>query len=95
MPNDSGRPIDLPANLDSDKLAETALAILSLTLHGGSVWKALDWNLMNLLHQTGWIADPISKNKSVALTAEGERLARFLLLKHFGKVSPDRPRSRR
>jgi Domain of unknown function (DUF6429) len=87
MPNDSGRPIDLPANLDSDKLAETALAILSLTLHGGSVWKALDWNLMNLLHQKGWIADPISKNKSVALTEEGGRLARSLLLKHFGRFN--------
>lgn len=34
---------------DSDKLAEAALALLSLTLHDdGRVWKALDWDLMDL-----------------------------------------------
>jgi hypothetical protein len=32
------------ADIDTDKLAEAALAILSLTLHdGGRVWKGLDW----------------------------------------------------
>lgn len=85
MTNDSERPTCLPERLDADKLAESALAILSLTLHSGSVWKALDWDLMNLLHQKGWIEDPVSKKKSVVLTAEGERLARSFLLKHFGK----------
>ncbi len=86
MTHDPERSIRLPENLDADKLAEAALAILSLTLEGRSVWKALDWDLMNLLHQKGWIADPISKNKSVALTEEGERLAKSFLLKHFGKA---------
>jgi hypothetical protein len=45
---------------------------------------------MNLLHQKGWLADPISKKKSVALTEEGERFAGAFLLKHFGKISSDR-----
>ena len=83
---DSERPIRLPDDLNPDKLAEAALAILSLTLHDGSVWKALDWDVMNLLYQKGWIEDPISKKKSVVLTAEGERLARSFLRKHFGKT---------
>jgi hypothetical protein len=77
---------NLPDELDSDRLAEAALAILSLTLHeGGRVWKGLDWDLMDLLHEKGWIADPRSKAKSVVLTEDGERLAREFLQKYFGR----------
>ena len=90
--NSSEPPICLPEYLDAEKLAEAALAILSLTLHSGSVWKALDWDLMNFLHQKGWIEDPISKKKSVMLTAEGERLARSFLEKHFGTAKSVGPR---
>jgi hypothetical protein len=79
-------PRNLPDNLDTDRLAEAALAILSLTLHeGGRVWKGLDWELMGLLHDRGWIVDPVSKAKSVVLTEEGERLAQEFLRKHFGR----------
>jgi hypothetical protein len=75
----------LPEGIGSDKLAEAALAILSLTLHdGGRVWKGLDWNLMHVLHEKGWIVDPRSKAKSVVLTEEGERLAQEFLVRHFG-----------
>jgi len=83
--NDADKPLSLPEDLDGERLAEAALGILSLTLHDGRVWKALDWDLMDLLYQKGWIFDPVSKAKSIALTADGERLARALLLKHFGK----------
>ena len=83
MAEDRERNINLPRELDAEKLAEVALALLSLTLHGGRVWKALDWDLMNLLHEKGWIADPVSKTKSVIMTAEGEELARSFLVKHF------------
>jgi hypothetical protein len=76
----------LPDEIDSDKLAEAALAILSLTLHeGGRVWKGLDWDLLDLLHEKGWIVDPRSKAKSVVLTEEGERLAQEFLRRHFGR----------
>ena len=88
MRDEAERTVDLPSELDADKLAEVALALLSLTLHGGRVWKALDWNLMNLLYEKGWISDPVSKAKSVFLTEEGESLARYFLSKHF-----DRPPS--
>lgn len=77
---------NLPDEIDTDRLAEAALAILSLTLHdGGRVWKGLDWGLMDLLYKKGWIADPQSKAKSVVLTEEGERLAQAFLHKHFGR----------
>ena len=75
----------LPSQIDTDKLAEAALAILSLTIHdGGRVWKGLDWDLMDLLHEKGWIVDPQSKAKSVLLTEDGERLASEFLRRHFG-----------
>jgi hypothetical protein len=83
VPEDGEREINLPTELDADKLAEVALALLSLTLHDGRVWKALDWDLMNLLHEKGWIADPVSKTKSVIMTAEGQELARSFLAKYF------------
>jgi hypothetical protein len=74
----------LPPEIDIDKLAEAALAILSLTLHDdGRVWKGLDWDLMDLLHEKGWIADPQTKAKSVVLTEDGERLANDFLRKYF------------
>ena len=76
----------LPSEIDTDKLAEAALAILSLTIHdGGRVWKGLDWDLMDLLHEKGWIVDPHSKAKSVVLTEDGERLASEFLRRHFGR----------
>ena len=87
MADDQEREINLPSELDTEKLAEVALALLSLTLHSGRVWKALDWDLMNLLHQKGWIADPVSKTKSVVITAEGEELAKSFLVKHFAASS--------
>ncbi len=71
--------------LDTQKLCEAALALLSLTLHDGRVWKGLDWELMDLLFEKGWIVDPKSKAKSIVLTEEGERLAGQFLRKHFGR----------
>jgi hypothetical protein len=50
------------ADIDTDKLAEAALAILSLTLHdNGRVWKSLDWDLMNLLEEKGWLVEARSR----------------------------------
>jgi hypothetical protein len=70
-------------------LAEVALAILSLTAHknmgGVRAWKGMDWDLLNILYQKGWIGDPVGKQKSVVFTDEGEDLATKFLEKHFGK----------
>ena len=63
--------------------------MLSLTLHdNGRVWKGLDWELMDLLYEKGWIVDPKSKAKSVVLTEEGERLSKEFLVRHFGRRTP-------
>lgn len=64
-----------------------------LTLHeGGRVWKALDWNPMNVLYEKGWISVPVSKAKSVVPTEEGERLAAEFRERHFGRQREDPPR---
>jgi len=81
----------LPDSIDEQKLAEAALAILGLTAHRfhtqPRVWKGMDWDLLAVLHERGWIEDPVGKAKSVALTEEGERLINDLLDRHFGRSS--------
>ena len=65
----------LPPNLNQEKLSEDALAILGLTAfrdqHIVRAWKGMDWDLLDVLYQKGWIDDPKGKAKSVVLTDEG------------------------
>ena len=79
----------LPPDIDQDKVAELALAILWLSAHGDEecmrVWKGIDWDAMNLLFEKGWIQDPKSKAKSVSLTPEGIILAKQFYEKHLVK----------
>ena len=78
----------LPPNLNQEKLSEAALAILGLTAfrdhHVVRAWKGMDWDLLDVLYQKGWIDDPKGKAKSIVLTEEGARLAEDLLQRHFG-----------
>jgi hypothetical protein len=71
-----------------DKVDEMVLALLYLTMfregrQGTRAWKSHDWDAMDRLHEKGYISDPKSKAKSVAMTAEGARRARELFEKHF------------
>ena len=58
----------LPPRVDQEELSEAALAILGLTAHEdyGAVraWKGLDCDLLAILFEKGWIADPKGKAKS-------------------------------
>jgi hypothetical protein len=57
---------------DRDRAAEFVLALMHLELHDDArAWKGYPWDVLNLLHERGLISDPISKAKSVSLTAEG------------------------
>ncbi len=72
--------------LDNDKIDEAVLALLSLTLHDGSrAWKGHDFEVMNRLHEKGFIDNPISKTKSVWLTEKGLKKSEKLLNELFGK----------
>jgi hypothetical protein len=73
-------------NIDTEKIDETVLALLYLTLHNGyRAWKGFDWEVMNRLRQKGMILNPVGKTKSVVLTEEGlaesERLFKQLFAK--------------
>jgi hypothetical protein len=86
MIHENDHPVRLGDHLDYDKLAEVALALLSLTLHDECrAWKGLDWDLMNLLYRKGWIHDPVGKVKSVSFTENGLVVADEFLRKYFAK----------
>ena len=79
----------IPESLNQEKLAEAALAILSLSSFadpmGVRAWKGIDWDLMNMLFEKEWISDPVGKQKSIVMSKEGIKLAEEFLEKHFGK----------
>ena len=73
--------------LDTDKIDDAALAILSLTLHDGDrVWKGIDWEITNRLYDKGLIEDPRHKAKSLILTTVGVERARIVLEREFTKA---------
>ena len=70
--------------IDEDKIDDTVLALLVLTLHNGyRAWKGFDWDTMDRLYKKGFIHDPVNKAKSVALTHEGLERAEALFEKMF------------
>lgn len=72
---------------DIEKLEQVVLALLHLNSFkegdGMRAWKSLPWEIMDLLHQKGYISDPGSKNKSLWLTATGAKLSEELFQKIF------------
>ena len=65
--------------LNNDKIDDTALALLYLTLHDDNrAWKGFDWGVLGRLHQKGMIYDPVGKTKSVVFTQEGLEHAKQL-----------------
>ena len=75
---------------DADKIDEVVLALLMLTAHqedeyGARAWKGYDWDVLDRLHEKGFIGDPVSKAKSVVVTPEGLARGRVLFGKLFSK----------
>jgi hypothetical protein len=71
---------------DPDKVDEAVLALLYLTLHDRvRAWKSFDWDVMNRLHDKGFISDPVGKAKSVVLTETGLLESERLFKKLFAK----------
>jgi Domain of unknown function (DUF6429) len=70
--------------LNTDKIDETALALLYLTLHDGRrAWKGFDWDVLGRLHDKDMIHDPVGKVKSVVFTDEGLQRAKELFEEMF------------
>ena len=75
--------------LDTEKLVNAALAILSLTLVSGNrIWRGLDWAITDRLHAKGLIADPVGKTKSLVVTDDGLARAEAVLAAMFAKPRP-------
>jgi predicted transcriptional regulator len=72
---------------DRNKIDEVVMALLYLTsFNDGGItraWKGHDWDVLNRLFEKGWINDPKSKAKSVAITEEGVQASAELFKKHF------------
>jgi hypothetical protein len=78
----------LPMELDTNKIDDAVLALLSLGLHDDCrAWKGFDWDALHRLHEQGYISNPRGKAKSVVFTDEGLRRSEELLEKLFGKQS--------
>jgi DNA-binding PadR family transcriptional regulator len=73
--------------INNEKVDEMTLALLYLTTfkdkYGLRAWKSHDWDVLNRLHENGYIHDPATKAKSVRLTEEGAERSRRLFEKHF------------
>ena len=75
--------------IDLDKIDDTVLGLLWLTLHDENrAWKGFDWDALDRLHQKGLIADPANKAKSVVLCDEGLRRAEELFNVLFTRLVP-------
>ena len=75
-------------HLNDEKLEQTVLALLysnSFDDKSGEkrAWKGMSWDVMERLHQKGYISDPARKSKSVWLTEEAANLSRELCEKLF------------
>jgi Domain of unknown function (DUF6429) len=72
--------------LDTDRIDDTALALLYLTLHDDvRAWKGMDWGVLGRLHDKGMIDNPVGKVKSVVFTHEGLERAKALFKEMFEK----------
>jgi Domain of unknown function (DUF6429) len=49
-------------------------------------WKSFDWDALDRLHDKGYISNPKSAAKSVAVSANRAKMAESLFKKHFGIV---------
>ena len=74
---------------NKDKIDKMTLALMHLTsfsdLGGIRSWKGYDWDILNRLHEKGYISNSIGKAKSVSLTEEGAKLSEELFKEFFCK----------
>ena len=75
--------------IDEHKVDEISLALLYLTTFKDKfafrAWKTHSWDVLDRLHESGYIDDPRSEAKSVLLTDEGVERSKALFEKHFAK----------
>ena len=72
---------------NQDKIDETVLATLLLTLHDDDrAWKGHSFDVMDRLYEKGYIRNPKGKAKSVVFTEEGLAKAREVFDGLLGEI---------
>lgn len=80
--------------LDTDRIDDTVLALLYLTLHDQHrAWKGFDWDALGRLHEKGLIENPVGEAKSVEFTTDGLRRSKELFEAMFTKRLIEQPAS--
>jgi len=73
--------------IDEEKIDDYTLALMYLVSHkdgfGVRAWKGHGWDVLDRLCEKGFISDPKTKAKSVALTPEGESKMKQLFEEFF------------
>jgi len=70
--------------IDQDKIDETVLAVLLLTLHDERrVWKNISWDVLDNLQTKGYIFNSKNKSKSIMLSEKGLKKAEEVFEKLF------------
>ena len=76
-------------DIDQEKLEKTVLALLYLTSFGDKsglrAWKGHDWEIMNFLHEKGYISNPATKAKSIVFTEDGAKRSKELFKELFAR----------
>lgn len=71
---------------NQDKIDDTVLATLLLTLHDGDrAWKGHDFDMLDRLYEKGYIYNPKGKAKSVVFTDKGLTKAEEIFDGLFGE----------
>ena len=75
--------------INQEKVDQMSLALLYLTTFkdrlGLRAWKSFSWEVLDRLHESGYIDDPRSTAKSVRLTDEGAKHSKLLFEKYFAE----------
>ncbi|WLI04893.1 DUF6429 family protein [Pseudomonas sp. FP597] len=75
---------------DEKLIEEAVLALLAaFSSDSGNAWKGFDFEVMNRLHEQGFISNPVNKNKSIWLTEQGLERGRQIADRLFGVRSDE------
>ncbi|HEF4758631.1 TPA: hypothetical protein SAN82_001035 [Pseudomonas putida] len=70
---------------DDQLIEDAVLALLAaFSSDSGNTWKGFDFEVMNRLHEHGFISNPVNRNKSIWLTEEGLERGRRIADQLFG-----------
>jgi hypothetical protein len=79
------------SDYDKAKIQEAVLALLTVfSFNEGRSWKGYDWNIMDALHERGFITDPKKTAKSIYLTEEGIAAGTVAARQLFGQAGTQR-----